>query len=187
MDPLVNVIVRAVDATAVIVEAVPGDGWDRPTPCRDWQVRTLLNHLVGGMRIFTAELRGVAAGADHEADWLGADPRQAYAEAATADREAWQLPGALDTTVRISLGALPGRLAAVIHLTEVLAHGADLAVAIAREDLIDQRQCEDLLASMRDMGGIDAYRLPGVFDAEVAAPPGDPAHRRLLAYLGRKL
>ena len=187
MDTLVDRIDSAVTMTAGIVVGISPDQLAAPSLCAGWDVRTELNHLVGGMRIFTAELRGVAAGADHEADWLGADPRRAYAEAATADREAWQLPGALDTTVRISLGALPGRLAAVIHLTEVLAHGADLAVAIAREDLIDQRQCEDLLASMRDMGGIDAYRLPGVFDAEVAAPPGDPAHRRLLAYLGRKL
>ena len=187
MNPLVDQIVRAVDATAVIVEAIPADMWDRPTPCRDWDVRTLLNHVVGGLRIFTAELRGVDAGADHEADWLGADPQQAYALAAAADRAAWQRPGALDTTVRISLGALPGQLAAGIHLTEILAHGADLAVATGREDLVDQRQYEDLLRLMRDMGGVDSYRLPGVFDAEVVAPADAPAHRRLLAYLGRRL
>jgi uncharacterized protein (TIGR03086 family) len=89
--------------------------------------------------------------------------------------------------VRISLGALPGPMAAVIHFTEILVHGVDLAVANGQEDRVDERLCEDLLAMTHGMGGIDAYRLPGVFGPEAAAPAEAPAHRRLLAYLGRTL
>ncbi|WP_327044733.1 TIGR03086 family metal-binding protein [Microbispora sp. NBC_01189] len=183
MSDVIQLIDQAIDATAGIVKGIGDHQWDAPTPCAGWHVRAVLNHTVGGMRIFTAELTG--AGADHEADWLGDDPRAAFAAAGDADREAWHRDGALDHTVHISLGALPGPMAAVIHFTEVLVHGVDLAVATGQEDRVDEPLCEELLATMRGMGGIDAYRLPGVFGPEAEAPAGAPAHRRLLAYLGR--
>jgi uncharacterized protein (TIGR03086 family) len=187
MNDVIDQIDRAIAATAGIVNGITDDQWERPTPCDGWDARAVLNHTVGGMRIFAAELDGADVGADHDADWLGADPKNAYAQAAADDRAAWRRPGALETTVHLSLGALPGRMAAVIHFTEILVHGVDLAVTTGREDHISEQLCEELLAMMAGMGGIDAYRLPGVFGPEVPAVDGAPAHRRLLAYLGRSL
>jgi uncharacterized protein (TIGR03086 family) len=178
-------IATALDMTTAVVDAITPGQLGSPSLCAGWDVRTELNHLVGGMRIFTAELGGPAAGADHDADWLGDDPHRAYAEAAAADRAAWQRPGVLDTTVSISLGALPGRMAAVIHLTEIVVHGVDLAVATGQQQHIDQQQCAGLLATMHEMGGMDPYRAPGLFGPELPAPAGATPHRQLLAYLGR--
>jgi len=185
MDTLVDRIDSAVTMTAGIVVGISPDQLAAPSLCAGWDVRTELNHLVGGMRIFTAELGGLPAGADHDADWLGGDPQGAYAEAAAADRAAWRRPGALDSTVHTSLGALTGPMAAVVHLTEVLVHGVDLAVAAGRQRRIDQRQCADLLTTMHQMGGIDPYRVPGVFGPEHSAPADAAPYRQLLAYLGR--
>ena len=42
------------------------------------------------------------------------------------------------------------------------------------------------LATMQAMGA-EAFRVPGIFGPELAAAEGDPAHRRLLAYLGRRV
>ena len=184
MSQVVDQIERAVDTTAAIVAGIAADQWDRPTPCAGWDVRTALNHVVGGMRIFAAELEGTDAGADHEADWLGADPVGAYEKAAAADRAAWRRPDALEQTVHISLGALPGPMAAVVHLTEIVVHGTDLAVATGQEPLVDEELCGELLVTMRSMG-IDAYRIPGVFDPETQTTEDAPPHRRLLAFLGR--
>jgi hypothetical protein len=69
----------------------------------------------------------------------------------------------------------------------VIVHGADLAVATGHEDLVDQQLCQRLLDLMRGMGGIDAFRVPDVFGAEVPSQGWEPAHRRLLAYVGRRL
>ena len=71
------------------------------------------------MRIFTARLTGKDPGADHEADWLGDDPRSRFTAAADADRSAWGSPDALVRTVTISMGSLPGPMAGVVHLTEI--------------------------------------------------------------------
>nr|WSY51844.1 TIGR03086 family metal-binding protein [Streptomyces sp. NBC_00886] len=184
---VVRRIERAVDATGLVVASVADGQWVNPTPCAEWDARALLNHTVGGMRIFAAELNGTDPGAEHESDWLGADPRGAYAEAAEADRAAWSRPGALDTTVHISLGALPGPLAALIHFTEVCVHGVDLAVATGQQAVVDEELCAELLSVMRGTGGFDAYRMPGVFGPEVQPPPDAVPHARLLAYLGRPL
>ncbi|WP_406454693.1 TIGR03086 family metal-binding protein [Streptomyces sp. NBC_01622] len=184
---VVRRIERALAATGLVVAGVAEGRWTDPTPCAEWDARTLLNHTVGGMRIFTAELNGTDPGAEHESDWLGADPRGAYAEASETDRAAWNRPGALDATVHISLGALPGPMAALIHFTEICVHGVDLAVATDQRALVDEELCEELLAVMRGMGGFDAYRIPGVFGPEVQAPADAAPHARLLAYLGRTL
>ena len=183
-------IERAIDATGLVVAGVAEEQWTNPTPCAEWDARTLLNHTVGGMRIFAAELNGTDPGAEHESDWLGTAPKAAYTaytEAAKADRTAWNRPGARDTTVHISLGALPGPMAALIHFTEVCVHGVDLAVATGQQALVDEELCAELLSVMRGMGGFDAYRVPGVFGPEVQPAPGAVPHERLLAYLGRTL
>ena len=80
---------------------------------------------------------------------------------------------------------LPASFAAVIHLLELVGHGVDLAVATEQTDLLDERLCEDVLELLAGMGGVDAYRVPGVFGPEVMADAGAPAHARLAGLLGR--
>jgi uncharacterized protein (TIGR03086 family) len=184
---IVPAIRSALNSTGTIVRAIPDHSWHLPTPCTDWTVRDVTNHLVGGLCIFTDELNGVPARAEHHSHWLNDDPAAAYAYASEHDGRAWGRPDALTGTITIGLGTLPAPLAAVIHLTEVLVHGADIAVAIGREDLLDQDSCTALLQTMKDMGGVDPYRTPGVFGPAVTVAADQPGHRQLLAYLGRAL
>ncbi|MEV1167648.1 TIGR03086 family metal-binding protein [Nonomuraea sp. NPDC049784] len=186
MTSVIDQIDRAITMTTAIVKGLTEDQLGTSTPCPEWDVRAELNHLVGGMRIFAAELTGTDAGADHDSDWLGTDPQGAYATAADLDRAAWHRPDALDTTVRLGFGAVPGSMAALIHLTELLVHGTDLAIATDQEALADEAACEELLAIMRGMD-FTPFRRPGMFGPEIEAPADAPAHRRLLAFLGRDL
>lgn len=180
-------IERSAAMTGRVVAAVAEDQWSLGTPCAGWTVRDVVNHVVGGMRIFAAELTGREPEAEHEEDWLGDDPVAAYAKAEKLDLAAWRAPAAMGATVTISLGTLPAGFAAVIHLVELLVHGVDVAVATNRRDLVDEPLCEHVLASLHAMGGVDDYRAPGIFDAQVAAAADAPAHERLSAYLGRDL
>jgi len=187
LDDLTAQIARALEVLRPIVDGIRVDDWGRPTACLDWDVREVLNHTVGGMRIFAAELSGRPPGADHESDWLGDHPIQAFAGAAAADVAAWHGPLSPEQMVTISLGRLPLGLAAVIHLTELVAHGVDLACATGQERLLDEDLCAGLLGAMHAMGGVDDYRMPGVFGPVAAARPGAAPHERLAAYLGRDL
>ena len=179
---------RALTMTGRVVAAC--DGWSVPTRLPGWDARATLNHLVGGMRLFAAGLTGTDAGGAHHDDWLGADPAGAFVSAADADRAAWRHAAGTDaalaeTKVRLGFGTVPGPMAALIHLTEVLVHGIDLALATDRGDLIDEHLCEDLLARMRQVD-MDAFRRPGMFGPPVSVPADAPAHVRLSAFLGRR-
>lgn len=184
---LTTQIEHALDVLRPIVDGIQDDDWSRPTVCVDWDVHDVLNHTVGGMRIFAAELTGQQPPADHESNWLGENPIQAFEAAAALDTAAWRGPLSPERTVTISLGRLPLGLAAVIHLTELIAHGVDLACATGQDHLLDEELCAGLLEAMRAMGGVDDYRMPGVFGPLVAACPGAAPHEQLAAFLGRDL
>ncbi|WP_433654419.1 TIGR03086 family metal-binding protein [Nocardia sp. CA-128927] len=183
---IVDRIGLALEMTGAIVDGVTEAQLDQPSLCAGWDLCTELNHLVGGMRIFAAELTATEPGGEHHDDWLGSDHHAAFAVAADLDRAAWQRPGALDTTIRLGFGPVPGQLGALIHLGEVLVHGVDIAVVTQQQHLIDQHACGQLLNTMRDMD-FDAFRRPGLFDPQQRAPADAPAHQQLLAFTGRPI
>jgi uncharacterized protein (TIGR03086 family) len=183
--PVVTQILRALDSTGRIVEAVGDHRWCTSTLCEPWDVREELNHLVGGMRIFAATISGQEPEAEHESDWLGHDPRGAFHTAAVLDAAAWQREDALAGTVTLGFGTVPRPLAAAVHLTEVVVHGLDIALAVGRQDLVDEALSAGLLAAMHEMGGLDPFRVPGMFGEQVSARADAEPHRQLLAYTGR--
>ncbi|WP_040805525.1 TIGR03086 family metal-binding protein [Nocardia concava] len=182
---LIDRIDTALDTAGALVAGIGVEQLAQPSLCPGWDIGFELNHLVGGLRIFAAELTGTDPGGDHHDDWLGADHRAAFATAAELDRAAWSRPGALDTTIRLGFGEVPGPMAALIHLTEIVVHGIDLAVLAGQQHVIDEEQAEHLLTVMRSMD-FDAFRRPGMFCPERPVPADAAPHRRLLGFLGRE-
>ncbi|WP_019926576.1 TIGR03086 family metal-binding protein [Nocardia sp. BMG111209] len=184
MSTPIDRIDAALEMAAGIVIDISADRLAGPSLCPGWSLGFELNHLVGGMRIFAAELSGAVVDRDHHDDWLGNDHRAAFAIAADLDGTAWHRPDALESTVRLGFGPVPGAMAAVVHLTELVVHSADLAVAVGNTDRIDDTLCGQLLETMRSTG-FDSFRQPGMFGAEIAESPQAAGHRRLLAFTGR--
>ena len=128
-------LAAAVDGTGQLVTAVGEQQWELGTPCTDWTVRQLVNHLVGGDRLATRVLRGEPLppldqlGRRSGQDQLGADPAGAYRASAEALLAALRTPGVLDRAHTLPVGTLPGP--AVVHLrtVETMVHGWDLARA----------------------------------------------------------
>ena len=183
---VVDRIESALATTDRFVTGIRPEQWGLGTPCAGWDVRRLVNHVVGGLRIYTAELTGTQAGQAHEDDWLGDDPAGAYRDAARSVLAAWRSPGAMSLTVSLGIGQMPAPMAAVIELTEIVVHGLDIAVATGQEDAVDEPQAAALLELMQGMG-VDAFRVPGVFGPALSASGAAPAHVRLMAFLGRDL
>ena len=78
---------RTVAEFVARVEAVPEDAWDSATPCTEWDVRALVNHVVGEDRWTPPLLEGATiaeVGDRFDGDLLGADP-VAAARAAAAE------------------------------------------------------------------------------------------------------
>ena len=61
------------------MDAVPDDKWDAPTPCTDWSVRDLVNHVVGEDAWTVPLMRGstmAEVGDSLDGDLLGDEPTE---------------------------------------------------------------------------------------------------------------
>jgi uncharacterized protein (TIGR03086 family) len=180
----------ALDATGEVVAGVRADQWQLPTPCSDWTVRQLLNHLVGGQRLFTRVLHGEPLpdrsqlGRRGGEDQLGDDPSAAYRETAEQMLAAFRAPGVLERTHTIPAGALPGPAVVHIRITETLVHGWDLAVATGQQPAFPDEIVEpEIEISRRLLGGLPPGRSS--FGSPQAVTDDAPAIDRLAALLGR--
>src|SRR4249920_2127886 len=82
---LVNLHRRTVELWQSRVAAVDADQWSRPTPCSQWTVRELVNHVVGEDRWTAPLLEGqtiAEVGSSLDGDLLGSAPREAADAAA---------------------------------------------------------------------------------------------------------
>src|SRR4051794_28904111 len=105
--PPVGQLDRALSAVGDLIAGVQDEQWSAPTPCSDWTVRELINHLVGMNRVFAALLREQAP-PERGGDFLGDDPVGAYRDSATAMRAAFDQPEVLERTFHGPLGAATG-------------------------------------------------------------------------------
>ena len=52
---------RSVSEFGTRLRPIHGTHWSRPTPCEEWDVRELVNHVVGGALRYTMLLHGATA------------------------------------------------------------------------------------------------------------------------------
>lgn len=156
-----------------------------PTPCAGWDVRALLDHVVGGNLLYAAAARGEPVDwSTRDGDRLGNDPHGAYdrsTDAVTAAFAAVEATATLD----MPFGRLPVGQAVAVHFVDVLTHGWDLAVATGQhpelEDELANRALE-IVAAYPD----DAWGTPQFFAPKLSAPDDAPPYVRLVATLGRQ-
>lgn len=177
---------RAMDEFDRRVQAITPDQWDAPTPCEDWDVRALVNHLVYEQRWAAALLGGERieeVGDRFDGDQLGADPKRAWTESAGRARAAWTQDGALDGTVTLSFGTVPVAVYAMQATTDLAVHAWDLARGIGADDRIDPELAAALHAANADQA--EAIAASGLFADPIDVPADADPQTRLLALLGR--
>ncbi|HEX5090601.1 MAG TPA: TIGR03086 family metal-binding protein [Nocardioides sp.] len=176
---------RTVGEWTRMVEGLDASHWGRPTPCTDWTVRDLVNHVVGE-ELWTVPLVHGATieevGDRFDGDLLGDDPvaraRAAAQEAAAAVHERMPSGG----TVHLSYGE--EQLGEYVHqlAADHLVHAWDLAMASGQDAALDPELVDALSGWFADRE--DLYRSAGVIGARVA-DPGDDAQSRLIVATGR--
>lgn len=183
---LVDLYRDTVESFMQRVNAVRPDQWDTPTPCSDWNVRALVNHMVYEQRWSVPLLAGATlaeVGDRFEGDLLGDDPAGHAAQAGREARMAVSAPDAMQRTVHLSFGPTPATEYVHQLFADHLVHGWDLAVAIGADRTLDPeavRECLDWFAERED-----AYRGAGVIGPRVHLPADASAQERLLAGFGR--
>src|SRR5262249_48148544 len=129
MRPLPDVHQDALDHTGRIVRGISADQLGVATPCADYDVRALLNHLVSGNWWVAPLVEGKSiaeVGDKYDGDVVGDDPGRAYDESAASAAAAFNAPGAMEAPVAVSYGPVPGAIYAGHRFIDVLIHGWDL-------------------------------------------------------------
>src|SRR5262245_18529994 len=123
---------RALKGFAARLHAVDAEQWTLSTPCHEWDVRVLVNHIVGetlwAPPLFAG--RTVAdVGDAFDGDRLGDDPVASFDGSAVEALAAVRELGAMDRVVHLSFGDVPGEEYALQLLADLLVHSWDLARA----------------------------------------------------------
>ena len=178
---------RAFADTRAIVGNVRRDQLDEPTPCASWNVRALLNHIIGGPYYFAGCINDGKAPAADDTDRTGGDLVATYDEGIRRTLAGFAVPGAIDKTLEMPFGAIPASLMLGVFTTDVFAHGWDLARATGQPTDIDPQLAAELLEGARvflqpGFRGPDTTRP---FGPEQTAPANGSKADELAAFLGR--
>lgn len=181
--PLADQLGRAFDAVAALISNIRADQWSAPTPCPDWTVRQLVNHLTGMNRVFVALLAGQPPPPRPAADHIEENPADAYHDSSAALLAAFRRPGVLERAYPGPLGTATGAERLKIRLYDLLAHGWDLAQATEQPaDLPDDLAASSLAFARTQL--TDQARAGRFGPAQIVAEQA-PAIERLAAFLGR--
>ncbi|MFC9295408.1 TIGR03086 family metal-binding protein [Streptomyces sp. NPDC057011] len=170
------------------LRAVADDQWDAPTPCTEWTVRDLVNHVTGEqlwIPPLVADGRTVEEMGDaFSGDVLGEDPVAAWDKASAAAHAAFAAPAALERTVRLSYGPALGSAYCSELTADCIVHTWDLSRGIGADDRLPDDLVEFSIKEV--MPYADGLAASGMYAEPLEVPAGANAQTRLLALLGRR-
>lgn len=160
------------------------DQFDNSTPCAQFQVRDLFDHMIGGAAQFAPQLRG-EPGVASDPTALGDDERPQALKAAVADLlQATKAPGALGRSVELPFGTVPGAVLARFLTVDGMVHTWDIARATGLPYAPPDSLAESVLSAARELIA-PQMRDGDTFAAETPVSGDAPAIIRLAAFTGR--
>lgn len=187
---------RAASQFERVLLAVPAGAWTWPTPCAEWDVRRLVNHMTRG-NLGYARLAEGGPGEEflrlRDVDALGTDPVGAYVQSVRECAESFGRPGVLEAVLDYPLGRVIGGQALAVRATDSVIHTWDLARAIGVDDRLDEVVVAWVADHLDDIyGGLAETPIAaGTTHRFFAAPEGEVRGRasrqdRLLHRMGRR-
>ena len=179
-----QLLVVANEEFARRLRLVGPDDWGRPTPCSEWDVRALVNHVVGANLRYQMLLHGAPielVEATRSVDHLGHDALESFVATADAVVASFRENGALERVAQHSTGDRTGRELLSMRILDVAIHGWDLACAIGADETLDGDVVACLLAYTAglDLGPHQRSFAQAGADVSHDASPQDQLLRRL--------
>jgi uncharacterized protein (TIGR03086 family) len=180
-DPLAT-LSRAVDQAGDVIAGIAGDQWEMRTPCHEWDVARLVDHVIQSARNGTVRASG------GKPEWQATpphadDPVAEFQAAAAALIEAWRgadIEGAVDMP---GMGEMPRRFPVDQLTAEFAVHSWDLARATGQSTALDSVVGEAALTWAR--GALRPQMRGEAFGPEVSIDPAAPLYDRVAAFFGR--
>ncbi len=178
-------LVASMELAFSFVAQIPDDGWFGGTPCAEWNVRALVNHMVGSAHMVSFGLRGDTIGPEFYGNHLGRNPVASYREAIDEVVGLYRAdPTALGRVLVLPWGTITGADLAIMFGGDHLVHAWDVARSLHLPTDFDH----DLVARIRVFGDPYAARTRGPEMFDVAVEPAADASPmdRFAAFIGRR-
>jgi uncharacterized protein (TIGR03086 family) len=176
---------------ADLVRGVPDELLDAPTPCPAYTLGDLLDHVGGATLAFTGAAKKTfgdetSQGPSGDASRLGTDWRTRIPRDVAALAEAWRDPAAWTGTTQAGGIELPGEVAGLVVLDELVIHGWDIARASGQPYDCEPTLLEALYGFVAQFSepGQEAVR-EGLFGPVVAVREDAPLLDRVIGLTGR--
>ena len=118
------------DRAAELLARVGKPQLSASTPCAEWTVKDLVNHLIGGQFMFGQALAGAPFAPGEAVDFTNGDLAASFRSATEVIAKAMADPGLASATAALPFGPVPATQAAGIALFEAYVHTWDLARAL---------------------------------------------------------
>jgi uncharacterized protein (TIGR03086 family) len=164
-------------AVQYVVETIRADDLHRPTPCDEWDLQALAEHLID-----TISRLGTAAGIHVPAPGT-ASIDQRITQVTQPILAQWRRRG-LTGDVMFSGRTLPSHLALGILSLELVVHGWDFAITLNRPLPVSDAHAAHVLGLARQTLTTESRATAG-FDPPVTTPDHAGALERLIAFAGR--
>ncbi len=181
---------RVLEETQRVVDGIEPSQLHQPTPCGEWDVRAVLNHVTGGADMFAIcvnegsisdDVLGHLVGGDN----LGDDYKGAFRQAAERAITAFEQPDVAGKIVTLPFGEMPAAVALRLAIFDVSVHTLDLARGSGQDVDVDPEVLAVALEVGKEMLGPE-LRGAGLFGAEVSVPDDAPIADKVLAFAGRQ-
>jgi len=184
-------LAAAVDLAVGVIRATPAERYGDPTPCTDYTVADVVNHLAFGFLLAhhsaTREPWPQEWSATDRAPFLRDLPESEWAEAAAKEGAAtaggWADPAVWEGESHMGGAPMPAAAIGAMMTGEFLVHAWDLARATGQPYDPPAELGEVALEAMSGMASMG--RDAGWIGAEVPVPADAPAFRRALGVSGR--
>jgi uncharacterized protein (TIGR03086 family) len=170
----------------MLLDGVSDDDLAAPTPCEEYTVSDLLNHLLGLSAAFRDAAKknlGPTTGAAPSVAPLPEDWRSRLPRLLDELADAWRSADAWEGETQAGGVTLPGGVAGVVALNELVLHGWDLARAISQPYSGDP---DSLRASIEMLSSADLEQRDAIFGPVVEVPADAPLLDRAVGLGGRR-
>jgi uncharacterized protein (TIGR03086 family) len=172
------------------VAGVPADGWQRPTPCSEWNVTQVLQHAALDQRVWGAMVAGTEMPGENPfapSGQLGTEPL-AYADAALdASGPAWAaIDGVTAGPVSTPLpqGPMAPAAAAGAAALDAAIHAWDIAMGTRQDSPLTPELARALIPVAQSI--VEPLRQYGAYAEALEPSAGADDAAVLLSYLGRR-
>ncbi len=131
---------RTLDQTSKIVSGIGPDQWKNATPCAEWDMRALVNHITGENLWIAAVLGGAtiaSVGDSLDGDLVGDDPAAMYLSTVAQAKAAFS-PERLVAHYGVSFGDISGYDYASQLFMDQLVHSRDVLMGSRQQVVLDE-------------------------------------------------